>query len=169
MFPSHFTTGPSSEPGGSGSSEVPFAPFSAFPFSGDFGVRILGVAFPRFPFGAPMRENLTLAVAAFLFVALVTSVGVIINSYSAPKPPEVNCRILDCDPDFFAGREVRVRTDGMEPGAGPNELVYRKVSEKPPAVVCRFKGNSPPSPLPALITGTCLGRRDGAVVVADCR
>jgi hypothetical protein len=114
-----------------------------------------------------MRDNLSVGVFAVLFTFLVVGLA----SWAQPRVkvvPRVTCPILDCDPDFFKDSEVAVKTDGMQPGDAPNELVYRKRADHPPVVVCRFKGPVPEK-LPAYLVGLCLGRRGLAVLLVDCR
>lgn len=112
-----------------------------------------------------MRDNLWLGLFTVVFVVGIVMLATLARPHPA-LPPEINCVILDADPAFFAGREVRVRTDGMESVGG--ELVYRKRSDQPPIVVLRFKGTMP-TKLPPVVTGLCLGRQGAVVLVVNCQ
>lgn len=116
-----------------------------------------------------MKDNLFYAA-----VGIVIGVAVIgLAKLIAPDPPIIepiptSCRILEYDHAYFENHRVKLCTDGMQPGAVPSELIYRKRADQPPIVVCRFAGPIP-DPLPQFITGTCRGMTDGAVLITDCR
>lgn len=85
-----------------------------------------------------------------------------------PKPETVTCRSLASERGFYGGRLVRVRTVGMRPGPGPNELVYYHLFSMPPTVVCRFT-DPIATPLPEYCVGRVEAPPGGPVVVVNCR
>lgn len=113
-----------------------------------------------------MRDILPVCLAAMLFVCLVAWFTYLTTRMREPPPIETTPKILDCDCDFFTGQRVKVRTGGMEMRDG--ELVFRRLSNTPPCVICRFNG-APPATIPTTVTGLCVGRQDGAVIVHGCR
>lgn len=122
---------------------------------------------------AVLGANFTMKDALLLVLfTVVFTVGIVAISAIAHRPidPLVDTtpRLLDCDADFYKDRDVRVKTEGIEPGDSPNELMYRRRSDQPPIVIFRFK-KRPPDKLPDRITGTCRGRRGESVIVEDCR
>lgn len=105
--------------------------------------------------------------ALVILAALVAAVAL----WPPTALPDVSCRNLRDDPEFFAGRVVRLSTVGMTPGQSPTELVYRRFASKPPLVVARLS-RAVPFPLPAYVVGTVTTERvDGitVVVLVNCR
>jgi hypothetical protein len=109
-----------------------------------------------------MRDNLL--VGAFVVFFLIC-IGVIANKMNTRLPPETTPRLLDCDPDFWTGRDVKVRTDGLERVG--DELHFRRATDRPACVVIRFR-DKPPEKVPATLAGFCHGRIGDAVLVTDC-
>ena len=99
-----------------------------------------------------------------LFIAGV--VGLVSISHQPDQPQPTTARLLDCDPDFYSGKRVSLKTDGME--TVDQELAYRKQSDKPYIVRCRFKSSRLPEKMPETITGLCIGRQGAAVILVDC-
>lgn len=112
-----------------------------------------------------MKDSLPIAVS-LVALALFIFIGSFTVKPPPPPPPIVTPAILDCDPDNWLDQDVRVKTGGMEIING--EVVYRKFSDKPPILVCRFRAPIP-NPLPPLITGRCKGRDGASVILTDCR
>jgi hypothetical protein len=112
-----------------------------------------------------MKDFLLVLGVTVLFVVGV--VGLV--SISQPDRPTVTTyRLLDSDPEFYAGKLVTFKTEGMEIDDRTGEYIFRKQTDKPPVVCCRFKGR-PPEKRPATITGLCIGRQGAMVLVVDCR
>jgi len=114
-----------------------------------------------------MRENLFNVFCAVIFTVGVVALAVISQPRRLPPPFETTPRILDFDPEFYTGHEVRVQTGGCEQ-TGEKELTYRKRTDQPPCCVLRFR-NRIPDKLPESVVGLCRGRNGDHVVVVDCR
>lgn len=103
-------------------------------------------------------------------IGIALTVLVVITFYIVSgKPPVIATpRLLDCDPAFFAGKEVRVKTTGCE--IIGSTLAYRKTSDSPPCVVLVFRSGRAPDPVPEFVTGL-VGKRgaNGTTYVTDCR
>ncbi len=113
-----------------------------------------------------MKDALLMVLYTSFFLIGVALVAMIVNNQKEPRPLDTTPRLLDCDADFYADKYVRVKTDGMETVDG--ELRYRRRTDLPYIVILRFKSKMPDK-LPELVTGTCLGRVNGVVLVVDCR
>lgn len=113
-----------------------------------------------------MRTSLfSLALAGVFAILLVLISAYLANKTEAPIP--TTARLLDHEPDYYAGRIVSLKTDGFEPTVTSTEFIYRPRTDKPPIVLIRFL--KPPDRLPPVITGRCLGRQITTVLVVDCR
>lgn len=115
-----------------------------------------------------VRDAALFTMAVFLFLTLIVGLASVIDSQQTPKPIEVTPRLLDCDPDFYSQQNVRLKTEGFEPGEQANELRFRRRDDQPYVVILRFK-EKVPDKLPKFVTGTCHGRVNGMVFVVDCR
>ncbi len=89
------------------------------------------------------------------------------RSRLAEKPCLATFRTLDADPDLYTGRNVKVSTDGSQPGATANELVFRKRADLEPVVVLIFT-KAVDVKTPKFAIGVCAGRIGNAVRVKDC-
>jgi hypothetical protein len=112
---------------------------------------------------SPMSERPWLQ--AMFTVLMAAAVGVLaVRAARRPEPPvPATPRALAADPDFYAGRAVRVPLAGFEP-AGPAALAYRPFVPGPASVVVVFAGAAPDPPPPYAV-GVCRG--GSPVVVAD--
>jgi hypothetical protein len=88
-----------------------------------------------------------------------------------PEPPEpvpATCRQVWESPAAYAGRPVRLRTDGSAEAG--DRLVWRPDSEAAPAVVMEFDGSKVPDPVPDEVVGVCHAPvAGGPVRVRWCR
>lgn len=116
-------------------------------------------------FGAsPVRDNLLILAITVVFTGAFIWLSAVKQD---PKPTDATPRLIDCDPDFYAGKRVRVKTEGCQ-RIIDNEWGYRKQTDQPHVVVLRFAGPTGQS-LPEYVTGNCQGRLGGAVLVDGCR
>lgn len=92
-------------------------------------------------------------------------VGVVRNDQNRER---VTYKTLDADPEFYAGKTVRISTEGSQPGTVPNQLVFRKRADHEPVVVLVFS-KAVPDPTPKFVIGLCVGRVGNAVRVEQCR
>lgn len=127
-----------------------------------------------------------MGVLAYALGVLSSSCRRINGDLPEPPPRETTPHGLMEHPGYYAGTRVKVRTTRVWKGESPHELFWFHVVGDPPAVVFRFGTTTRdgrfhprpvPEPVPASVTGLCVGvvpddpktgtRRH--VLVTDCR
>lgn len=112
-----------------------------------------------------MKNNSLAVLIALVLSMLLLGIATRIPQ-KPPCPVAVSSLALNADPAFYHDTLIQLSTNGMQTTANPKELVYRKLADGTPVILCRF--NKPlPNPLPKFIVGVCHGRHGDSVLVIE--
>lgn len=106
-------------------------------------------------------------VTVAVLLGAVGIAGVVVNSRPVEPVCDVSVKVLLADPEFHAGRRVRLSASSFERGADATTLRYRTHTDRPPAVVCTFT-HPVPDPVPDRFVGEVRVAPDGTVTVVNC-
>lgn len=91
-------------------------------------------------------------VAPFVFIALAFAAMYALAPEGKKSAATVSVIALCEDYEYYDGVAVTIRTDSMQKGDSPGELVYRKRASQPPVLIVTFTPPIPPTQ-PAKLTG----------------